>query len=176
MKNLGPIIIGVIIGALLTYFFCPRAADTDEMPTIVTEQKPEVKAPKDTISVKEATRLFKNWQRNNKTEIDPTIEVEGSRKKTTNVAWSLKDVRAYLDFAEARADSLGFTMTGIRVYEANYGKNPDPALKNRNTLFIVPTGGKKLSKASVVNFSTLIDGNLPIPPMNHGTGGGGSYP
>lgn len=175
MKKLGLISVGVIIGALLSYFFIPKAADTNKIPQITKAEK-KVTAPKDTISIKEATKLFKNWQKNNKTEIDPTIEVEGSRTKTTNVAWSLKDVRAYLDFAEARADSLGFTMTGIRVYEANYGKNPNRALKNRNTLFIVPTGGKKLSKASIFNILIQGDGNLPIPPMNHGGGGQGEFP
>ena len=67
-------------------------------------------------------------------------------------------------------------MTGIRVYMGNYGKNPDPALKNRNTLFIVPTGNKKSSKASVLNISLQDGGNVPITPLNRGGGGHGEYP
>lgn len=170
MKKLGPIIVGFIIGALLTYFFCPRP--DGEMHTMDTK----IKIPKDTISVAEATKLFKNWQQNNPTEIDSTIEVEGSRKKITNVAWSLSEVREYLDYAEAESDTLGFEMTGIRVYMGNYGKNPDAALKNRNTLFIVPTGNKKSSKASVLNISLQNGEDVPVPPLNKGTGGGNEYP
>lgn len=170
MKKLGPIILGFIIGAVLTYFFCPR--QSDDMHTVGAE----IKIPKDTISVAEATKLFKNWQQNNPTEIDSTLEVEGSRKKITNVGWSLDIVREYLDYAEAKSDSLGFEMTGIRVYVGNYGKSTNPALKNRNTLFIVPTGNKKLSKASVLNLSLQDGGIVPITPLNRGTGGHGGYP
>ncbi len=170
MKKLGPIIVGFIIGALLTYFFCPRP--DGEMHTMDTK----IKIPKDTISVAEATKLFKNWQQNNPTEIDSTIEVEGSRKKITNVGWSLSEVREYLDYAEAKSDTLGYKMTGIRVYMGNYGKDTDPSLKNRNTLFIVPTGNKKLSKASALNITLQDGGNVPITPLNRGGGGHGEYP
>jgi hypothetical protein len=170
MKKLGPIILGFIIGAVLTYLFCPR--QTEDMHTIDTK----IKVPKDTISVAEATKLFKNWKQNNATEIDSTLEVEGSIKKTTNVGWSLSEVRNYLDYAEATSDSLGFKMTGISVYMGNYGKNANPKLKNRNTLFIVPTGSKKLSKASALNITLQDDGIIPITPLNHGGGGTGEYP
>ncbi|SEQ96525.1 hypothetical protein SAMN05421824_2689 [Hyunsoonleella jejuensis] len=171
MKKLGPIILGFIIGAVLTYFFCPRPGG--EIHAIDTK----IKIPKDTISVAEATKLFKNWQQNNPTEIDSTIEVEGSRKKITNVGWSLSEVRDYLDYAEAKSDSLGFEMTGIRVYMGNYGKNPDPALKNRNTLFIAPVGIKNISKGSTLNLSLQGDDeDTGAPPLNRGAGGGNEYP
>ncbi len=172
MKNLRPLLLGVIIGALITYFFCPRQGAGDMKP-----MAHEIKCPKDTISVAEATKLFKNWQKNNPTEIDSIIDVEGSRKKTTNVGWSLDNIKNYLDYAEAKADSLGYKMTGIRVYMGNYGKNPNPVKKNRNTMFIVPTGHEKTSKASIMNFySQEHDKNLPIPPDNNGSTGGGGYP
>lgn len=171
MKKLGPIIVGFIIGALLTYFFCPRP--DGEMHTMDTK----IKIPKDTISVAEATKLFKNWQQNNPTEIDSTIEVEGSRKKITNVAWSLSEVREYLDYAEAKSDTLGFTMTGIKVYMGNYGKNSDPKLKNRNTLFIAPVGIRNVSKGSTLNVGFQgDDDDTGAPPLNRGAGGGNEYP
>lgn len=170
MKNLGSIILGFIIGALLTYFFCPRPTGDD-----MHSMDRKIRAPRDTISVAKATQLFKNWQRNNPTEIDSTLEVVGSRKKTTNVAWTLDVVKDYLAYAEARIDSLGYKMTGIKVFMGNYGKNPDPKLKNRNTLFIVPTVDGKLSKASLFNLMLQSD-KANTPPLNQGGGGSGNYP
>lgn len=170
MKKIGPVILGFIIGAVLTYLFCPR--QIEEMHTLATK----IKAPKDTISVKEATRLFKNWQKNNVTEIDSTLEVIGDRKKTTNVEWSLEDVRAYLDYAEVKADSLGYDMTGITVFMGNYGNISERSKKNRNTLFIVPTGKKLVSKASSLNITLQGNGKTGVPPLNNGSGGNGNYP
>ncbi|GGD06398.1 hypothetical protein [Hyunsoonleella pacifica] len=170
MKNLGSIILGFIIGALLTYFFCPRPTGDD-----MHSMDRKIRAPKDTISVVKATQLFKNWQRNNPTEIDSTLEVEGSRKQTTNVAWSLDVVRDYLDYAEAAIDSSGYKMTGIAVFMGNYGKNSDPKIKNRNTLFIAPTVDGGLSKASIMDLVLQSDPNNK-PPLNAGSGGNGGYP
>ncbi|WP_282135971.1 hypothetical protein [Seonamhaeicola maritimus] len=173
MKNLRPLILGIIIGALATYFFCPRqAVEGDDTKSMAVK----IKTPKDTISVAEATKLFKNWQTNNITEIDSTIELEGSRKKITYVGWSLEEIKDYLTYAESKSDTLGYKMTGIRVYMGNYGKNSNPTLKNRNTLFIVPTGSKNVSKANMVPFSIQGGGNLPIGPLNKGDGGTGGYP
>lgn len=170
MKNFIILLLGLVIGALLTYFFCPRNAGN------MNNNHISEKAPKDTISVAEATSLFKNWQKNNPTEIDSLIDVEGPRKITTNVAWSLDVVKEYLAYAEAKADTLGFKMTGITVYMGNYGKNLNPKKKNRNTLFIVPTGVKNTSKASSFYNFAQDDGKLPIPPLNNGGGGGEPYP
>ncbi|MGC6430426.1 MAG: hypothetical protein ACON5F_05240 [Jejuia sp.] len=173
MKKLGPIILGFIIGAVLTYYFCPRPEAAENIQALDAK----IKIPKDTITVAKAKSLFKNWQQNNITEIDSTIDVEGSRKKTTNVAWSLDEIRTYLDYAEAKSDTLGFTMTGIRVYMANYGKNPDPKLKNRNTLFIAPIGTKNISKGNFVNMTLQgEEGDTGAPPLNRGNGSGGNYP
>ena len=171
MKKLGPIILGFIIGAVLTYYFCPRPSD--DMYTMDVEKV----VPKDTISVAEAKILSKNWENNNVTEIDSTIEIEGSRKKIRSVWWSLKDVNDYLAYAKAKSDTLGYNMTGIRVYLGNYGKNSNPIKKNRNTMFIVPTGPKNNSKANSLNvFLPPKDTDIPAPPLNNGGGGDGNYP
>lgn len=173
MKKLGLLILGFIIGALLTYLYCPRPNDMQEMQVMNKKNK----TPKDTISVAQAKQLFKNWQKNNPTEIDSTIEVVGSRKITTNVSWSLDVIRDYLDYAEKKSDSLGFKMTGIRVYMANYGKNPDPKLKNRNTLFIAPIGTKNISKGNFVNVTSQgEEGDTGAPPLNRGGAGTGGFP
>tara|TARA_R110000868_G_scaffold147041_8_gene368210 strand:- start:895 stop:1413 length:519 start_codon:yes stop_codon:yes gene_type:complete len=171
MKKLGLIILGFIIGAVLTYYFCPR--QIDDMYTMDVEKV----IPKDTISVAQAKILSKNWENNNATEIDSTFEVEGSKKKIRSVWWSLKEVNEYLAYAKAKSDSLGYTMTGVRVYLGNYGKNSNPIKKNRNTMFIVPTGPKKHSKASSLNlFLPPSDTDILAPPLNEGGGSGNGYP
>lgn len=171
MKKLGSIILGFIIGAVLTYYFCPRPEG--DMPTMHAENK----IPKDTISVAQAKILSNNWEKNNQTEIDSTIELEGSKKKTRSVWWSLDEVNEYLTYAKAKSDSLGYTMTGVRVYLGNYGNVKNPTKKNRNTMFIVPTGPRKTSKASSLNvFLPPTDNDIPTPPLNDGTGGNGGYP
>ncbi|MGB5417529.1 hypothetical protein [Algibacter sp.] len=170
MKKLGSIVLGIIIGALLTYYFCPRQCG--DKPTMQAENR----IPKDTISVEQAKILSDNWGNNNPVEIDSLLEVEGSRKKTRSVYWSLDEVNEYLAYAQAKSDTLGYKMTGIRVYLGNYGKNPDPVKKNRNTMFIVPTGMKSTSKASSLNlFLPPSDGDIPAPPLNEGAGGSGGY-
>lgn len=171
MKKLGPIILGIIIGAVLTYYFCPR--QIDDLHSVGAE----FVIPKDTISVAEAKILSKNWEKNNATEVDSTIEVVGSRKKTRSVWWSLDEVKEYLVYAQAKSDTLGYKMTGVRVYLANYGKNAKPSKNNRNTMFIVPTGVKSTSKASSINlYLPPSNGDIPAPPLNEGQGGNQGYP
>ena len=171
MKKLGPIILGIIIGAVLTYYFCPRpGGDKYDMHT-------DNVIPKDTITVAQAKILSKNWEQNNPIEVDSTLEVEGSKKKIRSVWWSLDEVNEYLAYAKAKSDSLGYTMTGVRVYLGNYGKNPNSVKKNRNTMFIVPTGNKNKSKASSLNlFLPPTDDDIPAPPLNQGGGGSDGYP
>lgn len=75
MKKVGLILLGFIIGAILTYKFCPRPIDGPH--AVDTKYK----VPKDTISVAQAKLLSNNWAKNNDTEVDPLLDVEGSRKK-----------------------------------------------------------------------------------------------
>ena len=169
MKNLIYIILGFILGVVITYYLFPR--EKVALPEIT------VRAPKDTISVTEAIKLSNNWANNNKTEIDSLIDVEGSRKKTRSVSWSLDEINEYLTYAQAESDTLGYTMTGVRVYLGNYGKEAKPPRKNRNTMFIVPTGHKNISKASnAPNFTVFKDEDIPAPPLNRGSGGNDGYP
>ncbi|MEP3837739.1 MAG: hypothetical protein ABJM36_08830 [Algibacter sp.] len=171
MKKLGPVIFGFVIGAILTYYFCPRPLNGE------LTMGSEYVIPKDTISVTEAKVLSANWEKNNETEIDSTIAVEGPRKKMRSVWWSLKDVNEYLAYAQAKSDTLGYKMTGVRIYLGNYGASEKASKKNRNTMFMVPTGPKSKSKASSLNmFLPPSDSDIPAPPLNDGGGGDNGYP
>lgn len=167
MKKLSYIILGFFIGAILTYYFCPRP---DTMAPMAVDP------PTGVITILEAEELSANWEKNNPTEMDSTIEIIGSKKVTRSVLWDLKNLEDYLYFAKNESDSVGYTMTGVRVYLGNYGKNAKPSKKNRNTMFIVPTGYKNTSKASSINFSFIEDEDIPVDPLNDGTGGDGGYP
>lgn len=171
MKKLAYIILGFIIGAVLTYYFCSR--DTGQNTPDVS-----IKAPKDTISIAEAKVFSYNWSRNNPTEIDSLIDVEGPRKQMQSVTWTLKNVEDYIAYAKKTSDSLGYDFKGLRIYLGNYGNNPSPIKKNRNTMFIVPTGKKIMSHANSLNIFNFQGGHgdIPISPLNQGTGGNGGYP
>ncbi|WP_142785796.1 hypothetical protein [Changchengzhania lutea] len=170
MKKLAYFIVGLIIGALLTYYFCPGLVD---MPTMDAK----VDKPTGVITIIEAEELSVNWEKNNKTEIDSTIDVEEPRKPMRTTMWTLKDVEDYLYYAKHQSDTIGFTMTGVRVYLGNYGENAEPSKKNRNTMFIVPTGYKNTSKASSApNFNLVKEEDIPVDPLNQGGGGDGGYP
>ncbi|WP_142785793.1 hypothetical protein [Changchengzhania lutea] len=170
MKKLAYIILGLIIGAILTYLFCPRQLD---IPTADTKGN----KPPGVITILEAEELSANWEKNNKTEIDSTIDVEGPRKPMRSTMWTLKDVEDYLYYAKHQSDTIGFSMTGVRVYLGNYGENAERSKKNRNTMFIVPTGYKKISKGSVIpNLLNAKDEDIPVDPLNEGDGGDGGYP
>ena len=169
MRKLINVILGFVLGAVLTYYFCPR--EFQNTPQI------SKRVPYDTISVQEAKVLSQNWERNNPTEIDSTLDVEGSKKQMRSVSWSLEDISDYLVYAKAKSDTLGFTMTGVRVYLGNYGNVRNPVKKNRNTMFIVPTGHRSTSKASTLNLNILVaEEDILVPPLNEATGGDGGYP
>ncbi len=170
MKKLAYLILGFIIGAVLTYYFCPRPDDMNAM-------APEFDKPTGVITILEAEELSNNWEKNNKTEIDSTLDVEGSKKVTRSVKWTLKNLEDYLHFAKNESDSVGYTMTGVRVYLGNYGEKAKPSKKNRNTMFIVPTGYKNTSKASSLNLNFATAGDdIPVDPLNDGQGGSSGYP
>ncbi|MEL0650313.1 hypothetical protein V6246_02700 [Algibacter sp. TI.3.09] len=171
MKNLVCIILGFVIGAALTYYFCPRPLEGAVA---------EIDNPTGTITILEATELSANWEQNNPKEIDSTIELDDNskRKPMRSVMWSLKNIEDYIAFAEKESDSVGYTMTGLRVYLGNYGKNGKPGKKNRNTMFIVPTGHKNTAKASSLNISLRgdKDEDIPVDPLNEGGTGERGYP
>jgi len=171
MKKLGSIILGFIIGALLTYYFCPRPLSGD-MPKITED----IVKPKGVISVAQAKELNDNWTKFRKAAVDSASSRAGRPVDNRYTSWSIKDIRDYLNYADQQASSMGFTLDSVRVYLGVYGKEISEKKANLTTMFITPIGSKKVSKASVLPTSTALSlKTLPIPPLNDGDGGPDPY-
>ena len=168
MKNLSYIVLGVILGALATYFFCPRQ---------IEESSIKIVKPKGVISNEKAKELNANWTLHRKAAVDSAAQKQGRKVDNRSVWWSLSDVENYLIYAKNQSDSLGYNMTGIRVYLGVYGKNAGQTKKDLSTMFIVPTGIPNKEKASSINLNFRGGkDDIPAPPLNDGTGGDGGYP
>lgn len=176
MKNLRSIIIGIIIGALATYFFCPRQAP-DEHAVTTGEEKEDIKIPSGVISVKEAKDLDDNWTKERMQAVDAAAQKYGRDKDNRWTWWSVEDIENYIAYAREFSEKEGYKMTGLRVYLGVYGEKASASKKNLSTMFIVPTGHKNGSKASTFNISLPpSDDDIPGPPLNNGGGGGENYP
>ncbi|MBC3759681.1 hypothetical protein H7U19_14805 [Hyunsoonleella sp. SJ7] len=169
MKKLGLLIVGFIIGAVLTYYFCPREA----APNTEMEDKMEIVKPKGVISVAEAKLLNDNWTKLRKSVLDSITERSVGKEDNRSTWWSIDDVEKYIGYAKSEASKSGNTLTGLRVYLGVYGSNAGESKKDLTTMFVVPTGEKSTSEASFINFSLQNNNDLPIPPLNEG---GGSPP
>lgn len=167
MKKLTYILLGFIIGCLLTYYFCPRV-----------EQLPDkIVKPKGVITVEQAQKLSDNWTQYRKPAVDSAARQQGREQDDRSTYWDLEDIENYIAYAKKTSDSLGYTMTGLRVYLGVYGENADEEKKNLTTMFIVPTGHKAKSEAGTFAWSFQRDkGNLPVSPINDGQGGNQGYP
>ncbi|MDO7172590.1 hypothetical protein [Mariniflexile sp. AS56] len=167
MKKLSYIIFGAIIGVLITYFFCPRQLEDEEFVKFMK--------PKGVITAEKAKELNANWTLHRKAAVDSAAKKQGRNQDDRSTYWSLDDIENYLGYAQNQADSLGYTMTGVRVYLGVYGKNAGQAKKDLTTMFIVPTGKKSKSQASFISLPPN-DEDLPVDPLNDGVGGNGGYP
>jgi len=170
MKKTSLFFLGIILGALTTYFFCPRLPKDEVVETKITK-------PTGVITQAQAKVLNDNWTLHRKAAVDSAAQKQGRSQDDRSTWWSLKDIEDYLAYAKNESDSLGYDMDGIRVYLGVYGKNAGQTKKDLTTMFIVPTGKKSHSQAgsTIFNFQTG-GGDLPVPPLNEGTGGDGDYP
>ncbi|MCR8667815.1 hypothetical protein NO995_08990 [Aestuariibaculum sp. M13] len=168
MKKLSYVFLGIVIGGLLTFFLTPKP---------IKEAVPIVMKPKGVIPQAEAIKLNNNWTKYRKKAVDSAAKAQGATKDDTrSVEWSLSDIQDYLAWAQQEADTLGYTMTGIRVYLGVYGKNAGQAKKDLTTMFIAPIGKVNKAQASILNLRGDDDEDLPVDPLNEGNGGNGDYP
>ncbi|MEC3908773.1 hypothetical protein VOI54_17225 [Tamlana sp. 2201CG12-4] len=172
MKKLTYIILGFIIGAVLTYYFCPRPVEMQTSETKIVK-------PNGVISIDKAKELNNNWTDYRQAAVDSAAQKQGRKKDDRSVFWSIEDIENYLVYAKNQTDSLGYDMSGIRIYLGVYGENAGQLKKNLTTMFIVPTISKQLAQASMnpMNMGLQNGGDCPeCSPLNAGSGGNGGYP
>ena len=63
--------------------------------------------------------------------------------------WSLDDITNYLEYAKHKADSLGYAMSGVRVYLGAYPEENGQV--GYTTMFMVPTEFRNAGKRKVLN-------------------------
>lgn len=159
MKNLGSLLLGLIIGALIMYFYCCNSGGLEGM-------EPGITKPDGVITQAEGEALDRAFNSRHALISNNIVKRPDNRSSW----WSMEDIRDYLDYAENQAGGLGYTMDGIRVYLGAY---PDiKGVVGYTTMFIAPTGTKKLPEGTS-NFAAQI-GGADIPgadPLNMGGGG-----
>lgn len=158
MKKLGLLLIGLILGLLISYFLFNQETET-QMPT----------PPKGVITPADAQTLDQAFNSRHQLISDSIVNAPDNR----SAWWSLADMRAYLDFAEAQAkNDLKYTMDGVRVYLGAYpATRENPAY---TTVFLVPTGIENTSEGSLINMQPGTGGSGDIPggsPLNMGNNG-----
>ncbi|AUC81241.1 hypothetical protein [Lacinutrix sp. Bg11-31] len=132
MKNLLTLILGLIIGAIIMYFYCCKSGDF-AAPMVVVK-------PSGVISTKDARTLDRAFDSRHKLISDSIVKRPDNRSSW----WSLKDMQDYLKYAENQSEELGYTMDGIRVYLGAY---PDEEVDSKRTvgyttMFMVPTSSE----------------------------------
>ena len=139
MKNLSLLIIGMLIGALVTYFYCCYE-DPDE----------GIIAPSGVITPEEAITLDKTFNSRHQLISDSIVKRPDNRSSW----YSLVEMRQYLNYAEKQTKDMGYTMDGIRVYIGAY-----PDVKGQvgyTTMFFIPTGYQSTSEGNMSFFNTSV--------------------
>ncbi|GGG45036.1 hypothetical protein [Bizionia arctica] len=159
MKKFSLLILGILIGALATYFYCSKS--NLEQPEVA------VVAPKGLITPEEAKTLDQAFNSRHALISDSIVLRPDNRSSW----WSLKDMRDYLNYAENESKELGYTMDGVRVYLGAYPTNKQVGY---TTMFLVPTGVENISQGNSTLFNMLSPGGGDVPGgsgLNDGVGG-----
>ncbi len=167
MKKPVLLLLGIAIGVGVSYFYFNGQKTTMSSVTIVK--------PKGVITPVQAKALNANWTNTRKQAMDSIIDrTSQGRDKMDNRSswWSLEDIKNYLAYAENQADSLGYTLDGINIYQGVYAGNAPNGKADYSTLFWVPTGKKSKSEGSFINISLYNDHDIPGgDPLNEGDPG-----
>lgn len=162
MKNLLILILGIIIGALVMYFYCFQSNDA-------VDRNMMSEAPKGLITPDQAKTLDQAYNLRYRLISDSIVTRTGGDNRSS--WYGLDQVRDYLTYAEKDAKKLGYTMDGVRIYlGAHPNKNGEAGY---TTMFFIPTGKPNKADASMFNF-TMRSTRLDIPGvggLDHGNRG-----
>ncbi|MFC5194945.1 hypothetical protein ACFPH8_06355 [Bizionia hallyeonensis] len=136
MKNVSLLIIGAIIGALATYYFCPNCAGHDDTVGGIVK-------PAGVITSKEAMVLDEAFNSRHQLISDSIV----MRPDNRSAWWSIEDIKNYIKYAENQSQELGYQMDGVRLYLGAYPDSPKEGV-GYTTMFFVPTGTQALSEGS----------------------------
>lgn len=166
MKKPVLLLLGIAIGVGVSYFYFNRqeVATTSEEATMARA----IVKPKGVITPAQARALNNNWTDTRKKVVDSVA----GRPDNRSSWWSLEDIKNYLTYAENQADSLGYTLDGIRIYQGVYAGNAPNGKADYATVFWVPTGERSKSEGSFINISLYSNHNIPGgDPLNDGNNG-----
>ena len=169
MKKLGLILLGILIGVVISYFYFGKDASGAKM-----EESAEVRPPKGLITEAQGIALDRAFNSRHQLISDSIVKRPDNRSSW----YRIDDVKDYLSYAQNQAKELGYTMDGIRIYLGAY---PDSAEGvGYTTMFMVPTGRKGVSEGNMLNFSFQVSGDIPGGDgLNEGGNGfppNGNYP
>jgi len=140
MKNLGLLLLGIILGALAMYFYYngnQMEMTADEPPTF----------PKGIISSKQAKALDLAFNLKHRIINDSLFKKSTNGGDNRSSWWALEDIQNYINHAENQSGQLGYTMDGLRLYLGSYpSKDGETGL---TTMFFVPTGSPNKSEGSM---------------------------
>ena len=147
MKNLLSLLIGLIIGALISYYFFCSSGLTTPPPTTT---------PSGIITANEAKQLSDNWA-NLRKAVNDSVAYGGEDNRSS--WYSIDDMKYYIAYAQ---DTLG--ANGIRLY---LGVDSSQGSGGLTTIFMVPTQFGASPKAPSIDISTanaLDRGTNGTPP------------
>lgn len=149
MKKLLVLLLGIILGILISYYIINPNTDTETM----------TKPPKGVISPETAKQMDEAFNKRHKLISDSILGKPDNR----SAWWSLDDLKAYIGYAEGQAKDLGYKMDGIRVYLAAH---PNELNDGFTTVFMAPTGKRLLAEGGMID----------VGNQKGGDGGSGDIP
>lgn len=147
MKNLLSLLIGLIIGALISYYFFCSSGLTTPPPTTT---------PAGIITANEAKQLSDNWA-NLRKAVNDSVAYGGEDNRSS--WYSIDDMEYYVNYAK---DSL--EANGIRLY---LGVDTSDGIGGLTTIFMVPTksGARPASPPKDISTANALDrGTGGTPP------------
>lgn len=173
MKNLGSLILGIIIGAAFMYFYF--SSDNLEM---IEDCK--VITPKGLISPSEASTLDKSYNLKHDLINDSLFKNSTDGGDNRSSWWSITEIENYICYAKNQAREDGYVLDGLRLYLGSYPNSKEQA--GLTTMFFIPTGYKNKTE-SEGNFFYLpqgggkdLTGSDGLNIGQHGIPPGANYP